>query len=104
MSDIKLIACDLDGTLTQHKEPLSPEYHVFIIGSSSFDMAPKSYNKYYALDLYCRECGLTHDQVVFVGDDYEPGGNDASVYDSDFGFIKVADYHTFPDRVAHLLK
>ena len=29
-----------------------PDYCVFVGGSSSFDMAPKPYNKYYALDLY----------------------------------------------------
>jgi len=80
-----------------------PEYHVFIGGSSSFDMAPKPYNKYYALDLYCKELGLTHDQVVFVGDDYGTGGNDASVYESDFGFICVDNYLDFPERVAKLL-
>ena len=34
------------------------DYIVFIGGSSSFDMAPRPYNKYYALDLYCKENGL----------------------------------------------
>ncbi len=69
-----------------------PEYTVFVGGSSSFDMAPNPYNKYYALDLYCKENGLTHDNVVFVGDDYGPGGNDESVYKSDIPFVKVDDY------------
>jgi HAD superfamily hydrolase (TIGR01484 family) len=55
------------------------EYIVFVGGSSSFDMAPKPYNKYYALDLYCKEKGINHDEVVFVGDDYGIGGNDESV-------------------------
>ena len=81
-----------------------PEYHVFIGGSSSFDMAPRPYNKCYALDLYCQENGLTHDQVVFVGDDYGTGGNDSSVYESDFAFITVDNYLDFPKRVAHLLE
>ena len=80
-----------------------PEYHVFIGGSSSFDMAPRPYNKCYALDLYCQENGLRHDQVVFVGDDYGTGGNDSSVYESDFPFITVDNYLDFPERVAHLL-
>lgn len=71
---------------------LFSEYTVFVGGSSSFDMAPKPYNKYYALDLYCREHGLSHDEVIFVGDDYGPGGNDESVYRSDFGFVCVDDY------------
>lgn len=80
-----------------------PEYCVFIGGSSSFDMAPAPYNKYYALDQYCKEQGLSHDEVVFVGDDYETGGNDASVYESDFPFIRVDNYLDFPKCVAHLL-
>lgn len=75
---------------------LFAEYVVFVGGSSSFDMAPKPYNKYYALDLYCKENGLTHDQVVYVGDDYGQGGNDESVYLSDFTFVKVDDYRQLP--------
>ena len=79
------------------------EYNVFVGGSSSFDMAPKPYNKYYALDLYCKENHLEHENVVFVGDDYGLGGNDESVYKSDFPFICVDDYLKFPEAVAGLL-
>lgn len=46
------------------------DYIVFVGGSSSFDMAPAPYDKAYALDLYCKEHGIAHDEVVFVGDDY----------------------------------
>ena len=80
-----------------------PEYCVFVGGSSSFDMAPKPYNKFYALDLYCREHGLAHDEVLFIGDDYGTGGNDESVYLSDIPFLCVDDYTTFPDLVQFLL-
>ena len=79
------------------------DYCVFVGGSSSFDMAPKPYNKYHALDRYCREHGLAHENVVFVGDDYGPGGNDESVYQSDFPFICVDDYRQFPSLMADLL-
>ena len=79
------------------------EYIVFVGGSSSFDMAPKPYNKYYALDLYCKEKGIAHNEVVFVGDDYGIGGNDESVYKSDFGFICVDDYTKLEEAVAELL-
>lgn len=82
---------------------LFPEYVVFVGGSSSFDMAPKPYNKYYALDLYCKEKGFSHDEVVFVGDDYGRGGNDESVYLSDFRFIKVDDYTRLEEYVKELL-
>ena len=79
------------------------EYIVFVGGSSSFDMAPKPYNKYYALDLYCQEKGFKHDEVIFVGDDYGMGGNDESVYKSDFGFICVDDYTKLEEYLAEIL-
>ena len=75
---------------------LFPEYTVFVGGSSSFDMAPKPYNKYYALNAYCNERGIAHDAVIFACDDYGEGGNDESVYLSDFGFEKVDNYLDFP--------
>ena len=78
------------------------DYNVFVGGSSSFDMSPKPYNKYYALDLYCRENGLSHSEVVFIGDDYGQGGNDESVYLSDFGYLKIDDYRDF-EKVASVL-
>ena len=81
-----------------------PDYHVFVGGSSSFDMAPKPYNKYYALDLYAKEHGFKHDEVVFVGDDYGLGGNDESVYKSDFNFLTIDNYLDFPKVVEELLK
>ncbi len=79
------------------------DYNVFVGGSSSFDMAPKPFNKYYALDLWCREHGFSHDEVAFVGDDYGLGGNDESVYLSDFKFIKVDDYTKLDEALNHWL-
>ena len=79
------------------------EYCVFVGGTSSFDMAPKPYNKYFALDNYCREHGIAHSQVVFIGDDYGLGGNDEPVYKSDFNYITIDNYLDFPERVKELL-
>lgn len=80
------------------------DYTVFVGGTSSFDMAPAPYNKAYALDEFCRENGLSHDKVAYVGDDYGIGGNDESVYRSDFHFITIDDYTTLGKRVAELLE
>lgn len=79
------------------------DYNVFVGGSSSFDMAPRPYNKYYALDKYCKEHGILHEEVVYVGDDYGPGGNDESIYLSDINFIKVDNYLEFKDKIKPLL-
>lgn len=80
-----------------------PDYTVFVGGSSSFDMAPAPFNKAYALAKYCEEHGLSHDEVAYVGDDYGPGGNDESVYLSDFNFVTIDDYRTFPQVMKKFL-
>ena len=79
------------------------DYCVFVGGSSSFDMAPKPYNKFYALDLYCKENNLSHNEVVYIGDDYGLGGNDEAVYLSDFNYLKIDNYLDFPKVVESLL-
>ena len=84
------------------KETFS-EYTVFVGGSSSFDMAPMPYNKYYALDAYCKENGLSHENIVFIGDDYGLGGNDESVYKSDFPYLTIDNYKDFPEVIKPLL-
>ncbi|MBE6565158.1 MAG: HAD family phosphatase [Ruminococcaceae bacterium] len=80
-----------------------PDYCVFVGGSSSFDMAPKPYDKYHALDSYCREQGLSHENVVYIGDDYGLGGNDEAVYRSDFPYLTIDDYRRFRETVQVLL-
>ncbi|MBR4675007.1 MAG: HAD family phosphatase [Victivallales bacterium] len=79
------------------------DYVVFIGGSSSFDFAPKPYDKRYALELYCQENGLNHDELAYCGDDYGLGGNDESVFKSEYQFICIDDYREFPAKIAHLL-
>lgn len=79
------------------------DYCVFVGGSSSFDMAPKPYNKFYALDLYCKENNLSHNEVVYIGDDYGLGGNDEAVYLSDFNYLTIDNYLDFPKVVESLL-
>lgn len=72
------------------------DFNVFVGGTSSFDMTPGHYDKYHALDRYCREQGFRHDEVLFFGDDFGPGGNDESVFLSDIAFYPVTDYRDFP--------
>ncbi len=69
-----------------------PEYNVFIGGSSSFDMAPKPFDKLYALEDYLSEHGISESECAYFGDDYGVGGNDEPVLHSDVKFIKVDSY------------
>ena len=79
------------------------DYITFIGGSSSFDFAPRPYDKRHALEEFCNENGIGHDELCYCGDDYGMGGNDESVFKSDFTFICVDDYHDFPVKISHLL-
>lgn len=79
------------------------DYSVFVGGSSSFDMAPKPFDKYYALKLYCEENGFLHENVVYIGDDYGMGGNDEAVFKSDFPCMKIDNYRDFPKVISPLL-
>ena len=82
---------------------LFPEYTVFIGGSSSFDMVPAPNDKFYALSKLCAEEGYSHDEVLYVGDDYREGGNDHAVAVSDIAFVTIDDYTKLADRLAFLL-
>ncbi|MBR1608197.1 MAG: HAD-IIB family hydrolase [Kiritimatiellae bacterium] len=75
---------------------LFPEFTVFVGGSSSFDMAPAPFDKAWALAKACEERGLRKEDVLYVGDDYGPGGNDESVLLAGFPFLKIDDYRDTP--------
>lgn len=80
------------------------EYNTFVGGASSFDMAPKPYDKYNALDRYCGENHIAHRNVLYAGDDYGPGGNDAIIYNSDFPFVRVDDYRKLGEYLREALE
>lgn len=79
-------------------------FTVFIGGSSSFDITPPGCDKYHALLHFCEENGLTPDEVVYIGDDFGPGGNDSQVKLGGIDCVEIDDYRNFPDRVAFLLQ
>lgn len=80
-----------------------PEYTVVIGGSSSFDIIPPSYGKYAALKKYAKNHGYEITEVLYIGDDYGPGGNDEQVFNSEIKTIGISDYHDFPNVVNTLL-
>jgi hydroxymethylpyrimidine pyrophosphatase-like HAD family hydrolase len=87
----------------QKVRKLFPEYRVFVGGSSSFDMVPNPYGKYYALDQYCKEQGILHDEAVYFGDDVTKGGGDEELFQSDFPCVKVNGPDDFKKESAFLL-
>lgn len=132
---LKLIALDLDGTLTQHRTPLGEKnrkaleklarryrlmmagagtcqrifdqmgrFPIDIIGGcSSFDLIPGAYGKRNSLERYLAENGLAKQEMLYIGDDYEPGGGDHDVYASDIPFLVVDHYEHFEELTRPLL-
>ena len=78
------------------------DYSVFIGGTSSFDIAPRPYNKVYAIDRYLRAAGLLREDVVYFGDDYGVGGNDSDLFESGIEFICIDDYRDFPMKARQM--
>lgn len=99
------LSFDPDRSLRRHMLPAVveafPDYHVFLGGTSSFDITPV--DKHDALCSFCAENGYAHHQVLFVGDDYGPGGNDACVEASDFPFLPVDSPRALPAQLQFLL-
>ena len=67
-------------------------YTVFIGGSSSFDIVPMPFCKSYALKNFAENNNINFDEILYVGDDYGPGGNDEDVYKSGISFVWVDNY------------
>ena len=59
-------------------------------------MAPAPFDKAYALSRLCEARGLAKEDVLYVGDDYGPGGNDESVLLAGFPFLRIDDYRGTP--------
>jgi glycerophosphoryl diester phosphodiesterase/hydroxymethylpyrimidine pyrophosphatase-like HAD family hydrolase len=75
------------------------DYAVYIGGSSSFDFAPKQYNKFDAVMRYAKEHGYTEDQVLFVGDDFADGGGDSHIRIYGMDYIQIDDYTKLPEKL-----
>ena len=81
---------------------LFPDHAVYIGGSSSFDFAPKQYNKYDAIMKYASEHGYNEDEILFVGDDFGDGGGDSHVRINGMDYVQVDDYKELPRLLSFL--
>ena len=101
------LAFDPDGSrrraLLPELRAAFPDYKVFVGGASTFDLSPRPYDKYYALARFCRENGIAEDEVLYVGDDPDEGGNDEPVYRAGVRFVKIDDYRAVPEKLGFLL-
>lgn len=81
---------------------LFPDHVVYIGGSSSFDFAPKQYNKYDSIMKYAAEHGYALEEILFVGDDFGDGGGDSHVRIKGMDYVQVDDYRKLPEILSFL--
>lgn len=82
---------------------LFPEHVIYIGGSSSFDIAPKRYNKYDSIMKYADEHGYAEDEILFIGDDFGDGGGDSHVRIKGMDYVQIEDYTKLPEMLDFLL-
>ena len=81
-----------------------PDCAVFIGGTTSFDLAAKKFNKYDATVKWARERGCGPEDIVFIGDDFNDGGNDSHARIGGLDRIVITDYRNFADAVGVLVE
>ena len=87
-------AWDPDGAkrraLRDEVQDLLPDLEVRAGGSTSIDITRRGIDKAYGMGMLMKELGLDADQVHFIGDRLEPGGNDFPVRSLDISIHEVA--------------
>ena len=81
-----------------------PDCAVFIGGTTSFDIAAKKFNKYDATVEWARERGFAPGDIVFIGDDFNDGGNDSHARIGGLDRIVITDYRNFANAVGVLVE
>ena len=66
-------------------------------------MTQGKYNKYFALEKFCRDNGYTLDEAIYFGDDFGEGGNDSHVKLGGVDCVEIDDYNKFAGKAEFLL-
>jgi HAD superfamily hydrolase (TIGR01484 family) len=76
-------------TLIAALQPLLPEYHLLIGGSTTIDINKESHGKDFGVGEFLSHTSLTPEDVYFIGDQLSPGGNDYPATT-----LNIDSYHT----------
>ena len=68
-----------------------PEFELRTGGSNSIDVTRKGIDKAYGIKQMEKHLGLSRNEILFIGDDLGPGGNDAPVKDIGVDCVSVVD-------------
>jgi HAD superfamily hydrolase (TIGR01484 family) len=80
-----------------------PDLEVRVGGSTSVDVTRQGIDKAYGMRKLMQQLGLAADEILFVGDRLEPGGNDYPVRAVGVRCVEVACWQDTADYVERLL-
>lgn len=90
-------AWDPDGAkkiaLWEYVSPRLPDLEVRGGGSTSIDITRKGIDKAYGIAKLTEKLGLTHDQLLFIGDRLDATGNDYPVFAAGVPSVAIHDWH-----------
>ncbi|MBO0825218.1 MAG: HAD-IIB family hydrolase [Actinobacteria bacterium] len=80
-----------------------PDLEVRVGGSTSVDVTRKGIDKAYGMRKLMAQLGLAADEILFVGDRLEPGGNDYPVRAVGVRWVEVGRWQDTADYVERIL-
>ncbi len=81
-----------------------PEFQVRTGGSTSIDVTSPGIDKAYGMNMLVKALGISLDEVLFVGDNLQEGGNDYPVKAMGVDCIAVNSYEKTPGVIRTLLR
>lgn len=81
-----------------------PEYDVSFGGKTSIDVVPKGVNKALGVRNFCRFKKLQPQEVLYIGDDLGPGGNDSVVKETRVRTMSVSGPRDTLREISTLIK
>jgi len=84
--------------------PKIPDFEVRAAGATSIDITKPGIDKAYGMQKLMDETGYNKEDILFMGDRIEPGGNDYAVEEFGIECIKVRSWHDTSYAVEGIVK
>ena len=79
--------------LRDYIQPLIPEFEVRVGGVTSIDVTKKGIDKAYGMKKLMEILDIAKDEILFIGDRVQPGGNDYPVKVFGVDSMQISDWH-----------
>jgi HAD superfamily hydrolase (TIGR01484 family) len=89
--------------LRDYIAPLIPEFEVRVGGITSIDVTKPGIDKAYGMQKLIDMQGIAKEDILFMGDRIQPGGNDYPVEQMGIDTLEVSDWHNTVQMITAIL-